>query len=279
LVLAGATLLIYLALAVFVQRSSNTIVRQQRALAGQVDRLTDLLRQNEALHERVRGAAARTTDLNERFLRRFSAELHDGPAQDISLALLRLDHVDARCSADGLSPDARAETLADLTLIRTSLQRALGEVRSASSGLLLPQLGSLTVSQTVEHAVRGHLRRTGAPVETVLADLPAQAPLPTKIALYRLIQEALTNAWRHAGGQGQVVAVERDGDRLQVAVSDAGPGFDATTIGDSEEHLGLVGMRERVESLGGTFRIETAPGRGTRVVALLPLQEPGGRDG
>jgi signal transduction histidine kinase len=279
LVLAGATLLIYLVLAVFVQRSSNIIVQQQRALAAQVDRLTDLLSQNEALHERVRGAAARTTALNERFLRRFSAELHDGPAQDISLALLRLDHVDARCSAGGMSPDTGAETLADLNLIRTSLQRALQEVRAASGGLLLPQLGTLTISQTVEHAVRGHLRRTGAPVETALGAMPERAPLPTKIALYRLIQEALTNAWRHAGGQGQIVAVERDGDRLRVAVGDAGPGFDATTIGDSEEHLGLVGMRERVESLGGTFSIESAPQRGTRVVALLPLQEPGGPDG
>ena len=79
LVVAGITLLIYLLLAVFVQRASNTITRQQHALADQVDRLTDLLAENRNLDARVRTAAKRTTALNERFLRRVSAELHDGP--------------------------------------------------------------------------------------------------------------------------------------------------------------------------------------------------------
>ncbi|HEX5500555.1 MAG TPA: hypothetical protein VFX03_15070, partial [Thermomicrobiales bacterium] len=99
LVVGIATALIYLLLSVFVRRASDTIARQQRALSSQVARLTDLLRQNDELHERVRGAAARTTALNERFLRRFSAELHDGPAQEIGLALLRLDHVAERSAA------------------------------------------------------------------------------------------------------------------------------------------------------------------------------------
>ena len=99
LVVGGGTLIIALLLAAFVQRIGETIRRQQQALAGQVTQLTELLRQNRELGERVRGAAARTAALNERFLRRFSAELHDGPAQEISLALLRLDHVAVLCSA------------------------------------------------------------------------------------------------------------------------------------------------------------------------------------
>ena len=80
---------------------------QQRALRGQVTRLTELLRQNAELHERVQGAAARTTALNERFLRRFALELHDGPAQDISLALLRLDNVTARVASRRRSGSGR----------------------------------------------------------------------------------------------------------------------------------------------------------------------------
>jgi signal transduction histidine kinase len=64
-------------------------------------------------------------------------------------------------------------------------------------------------------------------------------------------------------------------NQIRVEVADDGPGFEAGSLGRSEEHLGLLGMRERVESLGGEFHIETAPGRGTRVVALLPYQVAG----
>ena len=91
LVVVGAMVLIYLMLSIFVRRTSDTIDDQQTELSAQVTCLSELLRQNEELHDRVRLAAARTAALNERFLRRISAELHDGPAQDLSLALLHID--------------------------------------------------------------------------------------------------------------------------------------------------------------------------------------------
>ncbi|MEA2594473.1 MAG: hypothetical protein QOF01_942 [Thermomicrobiales bacterium] len=278
-VVGGSTVVIYLVLAVFVQRASDTIVRQQRVLAAQVGRLTDLLGQNDELHRRVRGAAVRTTALNERFLRRFAAELHDGPAQDISLALLRLDHVAARCAGVDWEAAARDETVRDLDLVQNSLRHALQEVRATSAGLMLPQLGDLTVAGVIDHATRTHRRRTRSEVEVESGDLPDDAPLATKIAIYRIVQEALTNAWRHAGGQGQRVSAARLGGTIRVEIADAGPGFDVATMGGVEEHLGLLGMRERVESLGGEFRIESAPDRGTRVVATLPIRPPGEADG
>lgn len=337
LVVGGAGVAIYLLLAVFVQRASNTIADQQRELASKVASLTDLLRQNDDLHERVRGAAARTTALNERFLRRLSAELHDGPAQDISLALLQLDHVYARVSANGSNgtdggnggsgsngakdthptgddaarrasePGSAAEngtatsgnaaTIGDLDLIQGSLQRALRDVRGTSTGLLLPQLSQLTLAETVEHVARVHRRRTALPLEVTVAGLPEQAPTVTKIALYRVIQEALTNGWRHAGGAGQALRVTGGGDLLRIEVADTGPGFDTSTIDAAGEHLGLIGMRERVESLGGEFRVESRTGQsngngtagppgnpggadtgtGTRVIAALPLHPEGER--
>jgi signal transduction histidine kinase len=259
LVVAGGAVAIYLLLAVFVQRASNTIITQQRTLRGQVTRLTELLRQNAELHERVQGAATRTTALNERFLRRFSAELHDGPAQDLSFALLQLDNVQARVGDDP-----------DLEAIQASLKRALEEVRATSTGLALPQLSNLTIAGTVEHAVRAHRRRTGSQVEVMIVDVPAQADVAVKIAIYRLVQEALANAWRHAKGIGQAVRVERDGRSLIITVSDQGDGFDAGDV-DTGERLGIVGMRERVISLGGEFSVTSARGSGTRITARLPI--------
>ena len=277
LVVAGGAVLIYVALAIFIQRASNTITSQQNALAGQVGRLTDLLDQNEELHERVRGAAARTTALNERFLRRFSSELHDGPAQEISLALLELDHAQAIVSTDGLASAERIEMERNLVSVQDSLRRALSDVRATSSGLLLPHLNDLSFSDTVQHAVRAHRQRTGSHVDVQIASGIDDLPLTTKITAYRVVQEALANAWRHAAGDGQQVRVDRIGDRMVIEIQDDGPGFDAgaTPAGD---HLGLLGMRERVESLGGEFQIVSAANIGTRVIASLPVDVIGGLD-
>jgi signal transduction histidine kinase len=278
-VVGGGTLMIALLLAAFVQRIGETIRRQQQALAGQVTQLTELLRQNQELGERVRGAAARTAALNERFLRRFSAELHDGPAQEISVALLRLDHVADLCASAAGNGATQSRLERELDLIQGSLRRSLNDVRATSSGLLLPHLGGLTVAQTLDHVVRGHQRRTGATTELALRDVPEQAPLATKIALYRIVQEALGNASRHAAGARVVVTVTGNEDHLRMEIADAGPGFDPAAAEGSETHLGLVGMRERAESLGGQFRIESAPGHGTRAIAMLPLGSVGGLDG
>ena len=163
----------------------------------------------------------------------------------------------------------------ELDQIQGSLRRSLEEVRATSSGLLLPHLGALTVAQTIDHVVRGHQRRTGVAVEVTRDGLPEAAALSTKIALYRIVQEALNNAWQHAGASAARVAVSRQGDQLQIEIVDSGPGFDPRAGTSSDAHLGLVGMRERAESLGGSFRVESVLGEGTHVTATLPLTSDG----
>jgi signal transduction histidine kinase len=103
--------------------------------------------------------------------------------------------------------------------------------------------------------------------------LPAQVPLPIKIAIYRFVQEALNNAFYHAAGAGQQVAAKYNVGLLSIEVCDEGPGFDIAKLSNLEEHLGLAGMRDRIESLEGMFRIESAPGQGTKVIARLLLRQ------
>lgn len=270
-----AMVVMYLLLAGSVRRASHTIERQRAALSAQVDQLTALLAQNDELHERVRRAAAGAAALNERFLRRISAELHDGPIQDLSAALLRIDDL-ADSDRDG-SPAAPAgeRTASNLVLLHTTLAHALREIRTIAAGLSLPELTELTLAETLTRAVRAHERRSGTAVELEVGGVPAQAHPSVKIALYRVVQEALNNAHRHGGGVGQRVRAGADARWLEVTVSDRGNGFDPTALDDTDGHLGLVSMRERVESLGGLFRIESGPGLGTRVSARLPL--PTGR--
>jgi signal transduction histidine kinase len=265
-----AMLIMYLLLAGFVRQASDTIERQQSALSRQVGQLTRLLAQNEALHERVRRAAARTTALNERFLRRFSAELHDGPVQDLGLALLRLDPVVARFTAADLADSSLAK---DLDVVHGSVQRAMQEIRSLSTGLGVPQLNNLTLPETLIRAVRVHEQRSQTKVSLNLDGAPDHVSLPIKITLYRLVQEALNNAYRHADGLGQQVTVSYFDGQLNVEVSDQGPGFSHNQVAGWDNHLGIVGMRERIESLGGSFRVESAPGQGTKVIANLAIKE------
>ena len=266
-----ATLVVYLALLGGVRWASRTIVRQRADLNNHVAQLTDLLAQNEELRGRLRHAAASVAELHERLLRRISAELHDGPAQDVGLALLRLDTLTAPNAAQQPSSAVSDPGTASVEAIQGYLRNALHEVRTIAAGFRLQELEDLTLPQTLARVVRAHEQRTGTPVTTILDNLPEQASLPVKITAYRLIQEALNNAFRHAGGLGQQVRVSSDGVDLCVEVSDRGPGIDPTSPADGSVHLGLVGMHERVLSLEGTFRIESAPGQGTKVIAHLPL--------
>ena len=274
LVVGAVTLVIYLLLAGFVRRASDTIEGQRATLNNQISRLTELLGQNQELHERVRRAAGSVATLNESILRRIGSELHDGPAQDLGLALLKLDALIGR-SEQGQATSALVEEMTD---IQSPLENAQKEIRAISSGLSLPQLAELSLPQTVIRAVRAHERRTGSRVKLDVAPLPEQAALPVKITVYRVLQESLNNAYRHAGGANQQIRAFMDGDLLTLEISDDGPGFNSQPTATFNGHLGLAGMRERVESLGGTFSVKSEIGKGTQVTARLALRAEEGND-
>jgi signal transduction histidine kinase len=157
-------------------------------------------------------------------------------------------------------------------MIQGALNNAMQEVRAISAGLSLPQIESLSLADAVARVVRAHERATTTSVTVRLAAPLPQVCLATKIVTYRLIQEALSNAARHAGGVGQCVAVAGDGDTLIVSISDQGPGLGLPHATEWGQHMGLAGMRERVESLGGDFAILCRPNMGTQVRAGLPCQ-------
>jgi len=264
-VVGVATLLTYLALSGLVKRGSDTIRRQQLRLEAQVETLEGLLAQNEELHVRVKRAAARNAAHSERFLRRVSSDLHDGPAQDLSFALLRLESLGVYA---GRSPG----TDRDLQALEHSLASALREMRAIATDLRLPQLEPLSLPEVMARAVRDHRRRTDATAVLSTAPLPQEVSLPVKITVYRILQEALNNAHRHASAPAEVkVTATVQDEVLTVQVVNTGSSF--SWGGEAKDgHLGLVGMRERAESLGGTFTVRATPPGGTCVEARLPLE-------
>ena len=265
-VVAAVMLGVFLLLAGIVKGGSDTIARQQRVLARQevalrqrVADLSELLDQNAGLHERLRQAAGRTTALNEQSLRRIGADLHDGPCQALGLALLRLD----------LLGQAGAGHDTELGVIKGAVHDALGEIRSISAGLRLPELAPLSIAEVAQRAVRAHERRSGSQVRLSIDNLQTDAPLPVKITLFRALEEALSNATRHGHGVGLSARVYREADGLSVSVSDQGPGFVPEAV-SADGHLGLANMRERAEVLGGRFQVRSAPGQGATVHLWIP---------
>lgn len=247
-----------------VHSGSALIFDQQQALEAKIAEQSRLLRQNELLRTRLTHAHQSSHLVSDKLLMRVSADLHDGPAQLIGLALLRLDDL-------APSPITEDDATSAFATVRSSIQDALCEIRSISTGLALPQIEQFGPTETLLYAITSHERRTGTTVARALAhDLPSSVALSIRICLFRGVQEGLNNAFRHAKGIGQSVKADFDGATIRVTVSDSGPGFSVASLQNRDEALGLVGLRHRVESLGGSLELVSLLGKGTTITMAIP---------
>lgn len=233
---------IYASLYAIVQRGSRVIDRQ-------VVDLTEMAARNVSLRLKVQGAAARFSQLNDQALRRIGADLHDGPAQLMGFAALRLD---------ALRKEASPKALKEIDGIEAAVREAIQEIRNISRGVSLPDIERRDLADVIQGLVDAHAARTQSEVK-LTSTLPEGRDLPiaVKICVGRVVQEGLTNAWRHAEGQGQEVMVREEGHSLIVSVRDQGPGLSARVAwgGEGGYGLGLAGLAGRVESLGGLLTL------------------------
>ncbi|HEY1398223.1 sensor histidine kinase [Roseateles sp.] len=281
LIVAGTMLATYLLLFLIVRRGSLTIVNQRNELRERLMQLTAMHAQNDALNARVRRAAEDAISTHEALLQRVSADVHDGPSQDLGFALMQIKNLrDAQTDA-AVDPTGAA-LLPDLDRISDAVQAAMRDLRAISADLELPELEALALDAVAARVVRDFEAKTqGAVIVTLetAVDPDQPAPLRIKTTLYRLLQESLANVFRHARGSRCRVELRTDAGGIRLAVDDDGPGFDPAQA-RAHRRLGLSGMRQRVESQGGTFGVTSAPGQGTRIRVDLPsTARPGGEDG
>ncbi len=267
LLVTVATAAMYLLLLGIVRRANNTILDQQRDLSRQLQQLRTTLGENDRMRGQLHEAVARTTALNEQFLHRVAADLHDGPAQEIALALMCLEALGEARSGGGV---LEGNTSHDFETIYRALNASLTELRNMASGLGMPKIADLSLADTVRRAVCDFEDKSATTVQMEVDDALDEAPLAVRITVYRLLQESLTNGWLHARGAAQQVRARRAGAQAFIEVADQGTGFVPQAAFDSGR-LGLAFMRERVRLLGGVFEVASEPGRGTRILARLPL--------
>jgi signal transduction histidine kinase len=145
------------------------------------------------------------------------------------------------------------------------------EIRGIAKGLLLPEIAELPVHGVIERAVRAHEARTSSQV--ALATMEVRAPVSdaVKICVFRFVQEGLNNAYRHGGGIGQEAGNLMDGSTLRVWVLDRGSVPLEPSDWPKKGGMGLHGLRERVESLGGSLTVAAERDAGTRIEMTLDL--------
>jgi signal transduction histidine kinase len=268
---AATMLAMYLCLFLLVRRGSHTIDAQRGELSKQVAQLTTLNVQNGKLQARVIDAAERATALNENFLQRVSADIHDGPGQDLGFALMQIKNMeDAVATAVPGDQRKPAPWAQGLPLTKVAIESALKDLRAMSADIELPDIARLELGDIAARVVRDLQVKTGVSVDLSLQGEPVAASFRVKVALYRLLQESLANTVRHAAGTTAQVLLKMTPEMLHVEVRDQGPGFDPV-VAASKGRLGMRGMQQRVEVLGGVFELHTTPGAGTLISVSLPL--------
>lgn len=258
-------MLLFVALFYNFLRGVKTIESQEKTLNQQITRLSNLLSINKSMQKSMKTASSRAVELNEQFLRRVGSDLHDGPAQSIGYAILRLNRVSQEEAAKELSHEFH--------VVKEALDSSLTEIRDISSGLVLPELEQMTLTQSLKKVVVRHSSNADTEVTQYYKDLPDQIPLPIKICAYRFVQEGLNNAHRHGQAEKcRVTAFVKD-DVLHLSLKDNGMGFRKSQLNTEGGHLGLMGLKDRIESLGGRFSINSELGVGTAIKVSVALTD------
>jgi signal transduction histidine kinase len=233
----------------------------QRAEASELARAyRELQRKEKGLRE----LTSRTVGMQEAEHRAIARELHDSVGQAMTAIRLNLQVLGERGAEDG--DDHLAELLERTTAL---VDDALEEVRRAVHRLGPSILDDVGLADALARTCEDLGDRTGMEVHSHI-DLPADGlPPAVEVTCYRVVQEALTNVARHAEATHVKVRLSADDSCARVEVVDDGRGFDSKS--ERSETRGLRGMRERVELLGGSLELGSAPGQGTRISAVIPL--------
>jgi signal transduction histidine kinase len=207
--------------------------------------------------------SARLVSAQEEERRAISRELHDEVGQSLSALLMEVGNAAAHAPAE---PDM-AQFRRHVDSIKKLAEASVQVIRNMALLLRPSMLDDFGLLPALEWQAREVSKRTGLRVQVSADEAAGELPDELRTCIYRVVQEALHNCARHAQARTVKVTVDQEPTRIVLTVEDDGHGFDARRV----RGLGLVGMEERVNHLGGAFAVKSAPGSGTRVEVELPL--------
>ncbi len=256
------------------------VVARTKALASVNGRLCLELAEREKVGLTLRKREDQLQQLSVRLLSaqetergRISAELHDDLAQSLVLMKLRLGMIENAVRRDLSAAEEHCRRLAE------SLDEIVENIRSLARGLTPSVLDDLGLSRALRWLADNYRRDWRMEIASSIADVDPLVAKDMRIVLYRVVQEALTNAGKHAHAQHVSLVVAKRGDHLAVRVEDDGNGFNHNenkAENGSARGLGLVTMRERARMLGGSLDVWSQTGKGTRITLLVPARNGNG---
>jgi signal transduction histidine kinase len=251
------------------KESMDEIGRANRELEARVaERTSQLATANQTLEERERvreQLLRKVISAQEDERKRIARELHDETSQ--TLAALGMG-VDAALATG--APAATTQRLAD---VRRLVDRMHQELHRMIVNLRPSVLDDLGLAAAIQWFAERHLNGAGVGVRCELTDLDVRLPPEVETALFRAVQEAIVNIARHAHAESVLIQGAVDQGTVTIEIEDDGVGFEPQQVGSTPGSLrgvGLLGMRERIEILGGSMQLDSEPGGGTRVVMSVP---------
>jgi len=252
-------------------RTKDPFSQEELEFLGSIGSVVGTALENATLYQellahqdRLRALAAGIMTAREEEARRIAHALHDETGQ-----LLASIHIGLEEVARGLPPPAQKQ----LQGMRGLLDQVEAHLRRLSHELRPTILDDLGLQPALEFLIQGVSARLGIPI---MLEGSREGRLPPLIetALYRIVQEALTNVTKHAQATRCKIQLQREARRIRCVIQDNGVGFDVPTVlaQRGERGLGLIGIRERLDALGGTLQLTSAPGQGTELSITIPLE-------
>lgn len=255
----------------------NAITQERLALCTTFADHAALAIYNAKQHDELRTREEERTQLLHQILtaqederKRISLELHDGPLQSLSVGLLSLDLLRKQAQS-------RPVTEKEILEVRTRFASIVEEVRGLMTALRPEVLDAYGLESALHAYTRTMHEATGINFN-LQVDLPDHLPPYIEVAVYRLVQEALTNVRKHSGANNADILIchEKDPETLIGSVKDDGAGFNPKKLVNQRggNGIGLKSMKERSEGAGGYMELKSKPGQGTEVTFSIPIPEP-----
>lgn len=230
------------------------------------DFLKESLSPYEMAHRGFQDAVKALRQLNETLeeeIKRIASGVHDEAGQLLVAVHLALADVSRQL------PELQREQIGKIERLLNQVENQLRRYSHELRPTVLDDLGWIPA---IRFLAEGVSKRANLPIQ-IKTKVAGRLPGPVEIALYRVVQEALTNATKHARASRVTIQVRRDGRMLRCSIQDDGAGFDVHAIQSDRKRtrLGLIGMRERVNAIGGTLTIDSALGHGTKLMINLPV--------
>jgi len=229
----------------------------------------------EELHssyDKIRSLSRKVQQAYEEERARLARELHD--ELGMTLTTLKLNAQLLNKDLSGLSGNDQQKALGRLSSVLELVDSALAVTRSKARLMRPPSLDDLGLVTVIENMLTELRRHSDIKTKLSTSEIHERLPIEVETALYRCVQEAITNVARHSSAGKVSIDLVFKPQEVSAIIKDDGVGFEQPH--DSTEHLGLQGMKERVDLLSGEFKLKSYPGRGTEIMIKIPLNEQQG---